>query len=174
MSIALFPRHAKRKCRIILSTVASLTLPYSTTMSHKRHDYKGKKYIKLKKNILIFYTTFVKNISYSKRHRGLQVKYPLFLSYFSKTFNCRNLVDKHWNTKFHENASSRSRVVPYKGQAGRQTWRSKQSLFTMWKGRLKVIKYTVYSKWPLILKNTKITYKVEIHNMITTFKWLAQ
>ena len=42
MSVVLFPRDAKRKCRNILSTVASLTLPYSTTMSHKRHDYRGK------------------------------------------------------------------------------------------------------------------------------------
>ena len=40
MSVALFLQHAKRKCRVIrvLPSVACLTLHYSTTMFHKRHD----------------------------------------------------------------------------------------------------------------------------------------
>jgi hypothetical protein len=35
VSVALFIQHAKRMRRVILSSVAFLTLPYSSTLSHK-------------------------------------------------------------------------------------------------------------------------------------------
>jgi hypothetical protein len=38
VSVALVIRHAKRMRRIILSSMARLTLPYFSTLSHKRHD----------------------------------------------------------------------------------------------------------------------------------------
>jgi len=42
---------------------------------------------------------------------GLHVKYPLFLELeFS-----RQILEKHSNIRFHENASSGSRGVPYEG-----------------------------------------------------------
>jgi hypothetical protein len=48
-------RHAKRMLRIILSSVACLSLPYFCTLSHKRHDFrKKKKVIERKMCILIF------------------------------------------------------------------------------------------------------------------------
>ena len=42
VSVALVIQHAKRMCRIILSSVASLTAPQSYTLSHKQNDFREK------------------------------------------------------------------------------------------------------------------------------------
>jgi len=53
---------------------------------------------------------------------GLHVKYPLFLSEFNEKckFSCQKFEKKLSNTKFHENLSSESPVVPC-GRAHRRT-----------------------------------------------------
>jgi hypothetical protein len=56
MSVALVIQHAKRMRRIILSSVACLALPYFSTLSHKRQDYR-EKVIEHKLRVLIFSTT---------------------------------------------------------------------------------------------------------------------
>jgi hypothetical protein len=50
----------------IMSSVAFPALQYFYTFSHNRHDFRGKKVTEHKMCILIFSTTFVGNISYSK------------------------------------------------------------------------------------------------------------
>jgi len=47
-----------------------------------------------------------------KMYIGLHVKYLLFLSDFRKLKFRRQIFIKYLNTKFHENPSSGSRVVP--------------------------------------------------------------
>jgi len=59
MFVALIIQHAKRILRIMLSSVACLVLPYFSTLSHKRHDFRIKKVIKLKTCVLISSTTYV-------------------------------------------------------------------------------------------------------------------
>ena len=102
--VTLCIQHAMRMRRIILSSVACLARAYFSTLSHKRFCFRKKR--ALEPN-MCFYTTFVWNISHSKKNWarcdqigniGLHQKYPLFLSDFDKTWvfwaECRKIL-KH-------------------------------------------------------------------------------
>ena len=60
-------QHAKRTRHIVLSSVACLVVPYFSTLSHKRYDFR-KKVIKHKICVFIFSITVVGNISHSKKY----------------------------------------------------------------------------------------------------------
>ena len=58
--VALFIQHATRMYRIKLSSVACLVVQYFSTLSHKRHDFRGGGgNLKYKMCVLIFSTIFV-------------------------------------------------------------------------------------------------------------------
>ena len=67
VSVALVIQHAKPMRRIVLSSVVSLAAPYFPTLSHKHNDFR-KKGIEQKMCVLIFCTTFVRNICHSEKN----------------------------------------------------------------------------------------------------------
>ena len=76
----------------ILSSVACPALQYSSTLSHKRYDFRNK-VTEHKMYVLIFSATFVWNTYHSKKNWAkcnkkmciFHVKYPLLLSHFNGT-----------------------------------------------------------------------------------------
>ena len=66
VSIVSVIKHATCTRRILLSSVACLAVPYFSTLSRKRHDFRGKKLIEHKMCVLIFSTPFFRNVSHSK------------------------------------------------------------------------------------------------------------
>jgi len=61
----------------------------------------------------------------TKMYIGLHVKYTLLLD-FNESLICRQIFEKYWNIKFHENLFSRSRVVS-RGRADGRTERETQT-----------------------------------------------
>jgi hypothetical protein len=59
--------HAKRMGRIIFSRVTCPAVQYSSTLSYKRYNFRGKKLLNIKTCVLIFCTNFIWNISHSKK-----------------------------------------------------------------------------------------------------------
>jgi hypothetical protein len=61
--VALVIQHAMRMRRFILSPAASLAVPYFSTLSHKRYDFRKKKITEYEMRVLIFsanlYETFL-------------------------------------------------------------------------------------------------------------------
>ena len=74
--------------------MARAILQYFSELSRKGHNFRKKKVTEYKQSVLISSTTFVWNISHSKKnwarydkkmYIGLHVKYPLYLSDFNKS-----------------------------------------------------------------------------------------
>ena len=63
VSVALVIQHVKRMRRVILSSVASPALQYFSTLSHKRHDFRGVGKLLNIKCVLISSTTVLWNTS---------------------------------------------------------------------------------------------------------------
>ena len=90
-----------------------------TTIFKKKKWNKIKKKLLNTKCVLIFSTTFVWNISHSKKnwarwsktYIGLHVKYPLLLSHFYETWIFSKYFGKCRNIKFYENQSTGSQVI---------------------------------------------------------------
>jgi hypothetical protein len=56
--LTLFIQHAKCTRRVILSSVASLAVPYFSTFPHKRIDFRKRKVMEHKTRVLVFSTAY--------------------------------------------------------------------------------------------------------------------
>ena len=65
--VALIIQHAKRMRRNVLSSEASMTVPYFCTLFHKRHYFR-KKVTEHKMYVLTLSTIFIQNISHFKNN----------------------------------------------------------------------------------------------------------
>ena len=71
MSAALANQHAMHMRRIILSSVASLDLPYFSILSYKRHDFRGGGEINEHKIFYDFLHNFCLNVPHSKKNSAI-------------------------------------------------------------------------------------------------------
>ena len=114
----------------VLSSVTCLALQYFPALYH---DFR-KNVIERKMCVLIFSTTFVWNISHFRKRWARYDHKCVLVFMWSTRFSCqiltesRQIFEKYSCIKFHENPSSRSRVIPC-GRTGGQTWWSWYSLF---------------------------------------------
>ena len=106
---------------IIFSQLACLALQYISTFSHKQYDYRVCVcVIDHKMCVLIFFTTFVWNISHSEKNWVIydkknafwsSRKVPVIRLILMKLESPAQIFKKYSNIKFYKNSSSRTRVV---------------------------------------------------------------
>jgi hypothetical protein len=103
----------------ILSSVAYPALQYFSTLSHERHNLIT--VIEHKMCVLRSSTSFVRNISHSKKHRARYNQKCILVftqntrysgQILTKLKISGHIFERAPRTKFHENPSSRSRSVP--------------------------------------------------------------
>jgi hypothetical protein len=120
VSVALVIQHVKHMCYIMLSSVACMAPSYfSTLSSHKPHDLR-KTLIEHKMCVLIFSTTFVWNISHSKKKSGRYYHKCTQMFMYSIHYSCLTyetwifwrIFKKYSNIKFRKKWDpSHSRLV---------------------------------------------------------------
>jgi len=125
-----------------LSSVASSDLQDFSTLSHKRHDFR-KKTLNIKcvfwfsLQICLKYFSYKEELSDTllKMYISLFIKYPLFLSYFSKTWTVS--TDLRRKSKFKISYKSIQWQPNCFVRSDRQTLRSQQPLLPVLRTRLK-------------------------------------
>jgi hypothetical protein len=138
VSVALATRHETRMRRVILSSVACPTLPYFSTLSHKRHDFREK--LSNTKCVFWFSLRFW-NVSHSKKNSArYYLKYTQVFTY-SPRYSCQILIEPViFSTDFRKILKYQISRISVQCEAScsvwtdGQTWWSNQSLFAiLWK-----------------------------------------
>ena len=80
VSVALVIQHAKRKHSIVLSSVVCPALPHFSRFSHKRHDFRKKRY--LHKMFALIFSTICGNKMPTRRNRGFYCRSYCLLNMF--------------------------------------------------------------------------------------------
>ena len=89
----------QRACAI-LSSVACLPLQYFSTLSHERHDFRGGEVTEHKMCVLISFTTFVWNISHSKKNWARYDKKRILVFMWSARYSYQILMKLEFSRRF--------------------------------------------------------------------------
>jgi hypothetical protein len=139
----------------ILSSVSCPAPQYSSTLPHKRYDF-GKKMVFYLKCVLIFSTTFVWNISHSKKIWEIYDQKCILVFTQIARYSCRILIklENSWqifekfSNKFKENASSGSRAAPCGSTDGHTRHDKADSRFMQfYESAKKLIQYETFSSF---------------------------
>ena len=115
--------------RIMFSPVACLSVPYLSTWSHKRRDFR-KKFLNIN-TVFSLYIFCQKHVPFWGEFRAISqmygrchVKYPLLLSDGNETNFLDAVLKNPHKTDINEIPSSGSRVVPFGQTDRRMGWRT--------------------------------------------------
>jgi L-asparagine transporter-like permease len=89
---------------IILYSLACLCPPYVSTLSHKRHDFRGKKLLN-KKCVLIFSTSFVLNISHYQKYSARCYVTCTWVCMLITRYSCHILSNLNSLDRFSKNSN---------------------------------------------------------------------
>jgi len=164
----------QRACAIFLP-VACPALQYLSTLSHKRHDFGGK--VTEHKLCFVFCTTFVLNISHSKKKWARYKRTSVFMC--TTRFSCRVLMKLEFSTRFSKSTLKLIEFRPVGAEllhAGRRTdreaWWSCKSLFEILR--------TLSDRWPWhgmmrlgesSLKNERYAPECNVILIVCSIKW---
>ena len=156
---ALVIQHAKGYRRVILSSVASLALPYFSTLSHKRNNFPGK-FIGHKMCVLIFSTTFVWDITHSKKNSARYYHKGTYVFFQNTRYSCQILMKLEFSRHiFEKYIPNFVKIRPVEavlfyqdgrtdGKTDRQKDMTTQSFFPILRTRLiKLNNYINYGAW---------------------------
>ena len=105
LSIDLVIQHAKRMRRIMLSSEACPAVPYFSTLSHKRHDFR-KKGIEHKMCVLIFSTNLFQTFLITRR-----MKRYIIINVHRSSFRVPViLVRFYWKLNFLDRSSRNTQI----------------------------------------------------------------
>jgi hypothetical protein len=101
-AVALVVQNAMHMCHVILSSVASLALPYFSTLTHKWHDFQ-KNITEHTMCVLIFSTTFIWNISHSKKNWVRYDHKSILVVMWSTRYSCQISMKLVFSNRFLKN-----------------------------------------------------------------------
>jgi len=128
--LTLVIQQAKRMRRIILSSVACLTVPHFPTLFHKNQN--KQKTIIVRKISVVYFLCFSQVFLFCKKSSAMYYHKCISVFMYSTPYSCQILVksefsrqifEKYSNIKFYENPSGWGRVQcgRAEGQTDRQT-----------------------------------------------------
>jgi hypothetical protein len=125
VSVTLVTQHAMRMRRIVLTSVACPAVPYFSTLSHKRHDFRGKGLnikcvfwfsLQLLSQTFLIPRRHQRDITINVHRSSCTVPVILCQTLMEIKFSIQ-IFEKYSKIKFHANPSGGSRVF----RADRQT-----------------------------------------------------
>jgi hypothetical protein len=99
MCVALVTEHAERMCRVTLSSVACLAVPYFFIFSHKRYDFRGRGVKLLDIKCVFHLDNCVRNISHFKNNSARYCHKYTHVFLQNTRYSCEILMNIKYSRK---------------------------------------------------------------------------